>query len=48
MPKKPLDELTWKKDDRYAKIHKIRHQYITINKETGKEAFRITQADEIP
>lgn len=48
MPKKPTNTLTWKKDDKYAKIEKFQHETIYINKDTGKEALSIKQVPEIP
>jgi len=47
-PKKPADTLTWKKDDKYAKIDKIHHETIYINKDTGKQEFSLEQVDELP
>jgi hypothetical protein len=47
-PKKPIDTLTWKKNNKYIKIDKIHHQTIYINKDTGKQAISIEQVDKIP
>ena len=43
MPKKPLDKITWKKDDKYIKIDKCLNQRILINKETGKAEIAIEE-----
>lgn len=47
-PKKPLDTLTWKKDNEYIKIDKFTHKTIYINRNTGKEEYSFTEIDEIP
>jgi hypothetical protein len=48
MPKKPIDTLTWKKNDKYLTIDKFYHQIIIINKDTGKTEISITEVSEIP
>ena len=44
---KPTNTLTWKKDDKYAKIDKTYHETIYINKATG-EQHTLTELTEIP
>lgn len=47
-PKKPIDTLTWKKDDEYIIIDKFTWKTIYINRDTGKEEYSFEEIDEIP
>ena len=44
---KPTNTLTWKKDDKYAKIDKTYHETIYINKATGNQ-ISMQEITEIP
>lgn len=47
-PKKPVDTLTWKKDEQYIKIETTLHRITVINKNTGKIEYTIQEISEIP
>lgn len=47
-PKKPLNTLTWKKDEEHIQIDKFTQKTIYINKDTGKEEYSFEEIDGIP